>query len=82
MFELNIKNIFIKSESDILLNIDILLIYSRCWYTQLIPILDYSKNLYFTYEIVKDDKSVLYSENFNLMNIKNVYDNLSRIKFN
>jgi hypothetical protein len=80
-FTINISNIKIKIKDDVLLDIPYLPVNTNGWYINHIPIIDYNNILYFTYDVSINNQITSFSEKFNLQNIKNIYNNLSRIEF-
>jgi hypothetical protein len=80
-FNIKISNINIKNNHNMLLNILYLPINVNSWYINHIPITDYDDILYITYDLSINEETISFSEKFNIKNIKNIYNNLSRIEF-
>jgi hypothetical protein len=80
-FTINVNNIIIKKDDIVFLDIPHLPININSWFIQNIPIIDLNGTIDFTYEVSIDEQITSFSEKFDLKNIKNVYNNLSRIEF-
>jgi hypothetical protein len=79
-FKICVNNIIIKKNDNVFLDIPHLPIDINCWFIENVPIDDCDNILDFTYEVSIDEQITKFTEKFDLRNIENIYNNLSRIE--